>query len=134
MKKKKWLLNVQWVKVIAIQLANHHQHQQTNNNFAITQFFFNEKKIFSIIDVTIAIYRSVSEKSWNKIFLFCFLQHIPSRDIPTAIHFFKRQYWQRLRLIRNMEHCWFFVHGRYWIFCWMERRKNPCELEKKKKR
>jgi len=50
----------------------------------------------------------------------------PSRLIPTEMHFFRRQYWQRLRLIRWMAHCWFLVHGRYWIFCWMLRRKNPC--------
>lgn len=51
---------------------------------------------------------------------------LPSRLMPTAMHFFSRQYWQRLRLIRNMEHCWFLVHGLYWIFCWMLRRKKPC--------
>lgn len=52
--------------------------------------------------------------------------NLPSRLIPTAIHFFSRQYWQRLRLMRRMLHCWFFVHGRYWIFCCMDRLKNPC--------
>lgn len=50
----------------------------------------------------------------------------PSRLIPTAMHFFNRQYWQRLRLIRRMAHCWFFVQGLYWIFCWMLRLKKPC--------
>lgn len=52
-------------------------------------------------------------------------RYSPSRLMPTAMHFFRRQYWQRLRLMRRMLHCWFLVHGRYWIFCWMERRKNP---------
>ncbi len=55
---------------------------------------------------------------------------LPSLLIPTAIHFFSLQYWHLLRLIRNMEHCWFFVHGLYWIFCWMLRRKNPCKISK----
>lgn len=66
----------------------------------------------------------------------------PSRLIPTAMHFLSRQYWHRLRLMRRMEHCWFLVHGRYWIFCWMLRRKKPCnhrhhhkkEREKEKKK
>jgi len=43
------------------------------------------------------------------------------------MHFFSLQYWQRFLLILRMEHCWFFVQGRYWIFCWMLRRKKPCE-------
>jgi len=51
----------------------------------------------------------------------------PSRLMPTAMHFLRRQYWQRFLLIRRMLHCWFLVHGRYWIFCWMLRRKKPCE-------
>lgn len=55
------------------------------------------------------------------------LSYLPSRLIPTAMHFLSRQYWQRLRLTRWIIHCWFFVHGRYWIFCWMERRKKPCK-------
>lgn len=53
------------------------------------------------------------------------INNLPSRLIPTAIHFFNRQYWQRFLLMRRMLHCWFFVHGRYWIFCCMDRRKNP---------
>lgn len=59
-------------------------------------------------------------------------QNWPSRLIPTAIHFFSRQYWHRLRLMRRMEHCWFLVHGRYWIFCWMLRRKKPCNTNRNK--
>lgn len=31
--------------------------------------------------------------------------HLPSRLMPTAMHFFRRQYWQRLRLIRRILHC-----------------------------
>lgn len=50
----------------------------------------------------------------------------PSRLMPTAMHFFNRQYWHRLRLTLWIKHCWFLVHGRYWIFCWIERRKKPC--------
>lgn len=50
---------------------------------------------------------------------------LPSRLIPTAMHFLSRQYWHRLRLMRRMEHCWFLVHGRYWIFCWILLRKKP---------
>lgn len=46
--------------------------------------------------------------------------------MPTAMHFLSLQYWQRLRLIRRMLHCWFLVQGRYWIFCWMLRLKKPC--------
>lgn len=57
----------------------------------------------------------------------------PSLDIPTAMHFFRRQYWQRLRLILKIEHCWFLVQGLYWIFCWMLRRKKPCELRKRRR-
>lgn len=45
--------------------------------------------------------------------------------MPTAMHFLSLQYWQRLRLILRMAHCWFLVQGRYWIFCWIERRKKP---------
>lgn len=41
------------------------------------------------------------------------------------MHFFNRQYWHRFLLIRRMEHCWFLVQGLYWIFCCIERRKNP---------
>lgn len=51
--------------------------------------------------------------------------YLPSRDIPTSMHFFSRQYWQRFRLILWIVHCWFLVHGRYCIFCWMDRRKKP---------
>lgn len=50
---------------------------------------------------------------------------LPSRDIPTAMHFLSRQYWHRFRLTRRMLHCWFLVQGRYWIFCWIDRRKKP---------
>lgn len=53
--------------------------------------------------------------------------YIPSRLMPTAMHFLRRQYWQRFLLIRRMLHCWFLVQGLYWIFCWMLLRKKPCE-------
>lgn len=56
----------------------------------------------------------------------------PSRLMPTAMHFFRRQYWQRLRFTRWIMHCWFLVHGRYWIFCWMERRKKPCKWKEER--
>lgn len=59
---------------------------------------------------------------------------LPSRLMPTAMHFFRRQYWQRLRLMRKMLHCWFLVHGRYWIFCWIDRLKNPCLCGKYRKK
>lgn len=49
--------------------------------------------------------------------------------MPTAMHFFNRQYWHRFLLILRMEHCWFLVQGRYWIFCCMERRKKPWEAQ-----
>lgn len=52
---------------------------------------------------------------------------LPSLLMPTAMHFFNLQYWQRLRLMRRMEHCWFLVHGLYCIFCWMDLLKKPCE-------
>ena len=52
---------------------------------------------------------------------------VPSLDMPTEMHFLRRQYWQRLRLTRMMLHCWFLRQGRYWIFCWMERRKKPLQ-------
>ncbi|KAJ2952723.1 hypothetical protein O0L34_g7070 [Tuta absoluta] len=51
--------------------------------------------------------------------------NLPSLLMPTAMHFFNRQYWHRFLLILRMEHCWFLVQGLYWIFCWMERRKKP---------
>lgn len=54
------------------------------------------------------------------------LNNSPSLLMPTAMHFFNRQYWHLFLLMRRMAHCWFLVQGRYWIFCWMERRKNPC--------
>lgn len=60
-----------------------------------------------------------------KKFSLSLLQHLPSRDIPTPMHFFSRQYWQRFRFILRMAHCWFLVQGRYWIFCCIERRKKP---------
>merc|ERR1719370_136296 len=41
------------------------------------------------------------------------------------MHFLRRQYWHRFLFTLWMAHCWFFVHGRYWIFCWIDRRKNP---------
>lgn len=47
--------------------------------------------------------------------------------MPTAMHFFSLQYWHRFLLILRMLHCWFLLHGLYWIFCWMLRRKKPCE-------
>jgi hypothetical protein len=47
--------------------------------------------------------------------------------MPAAMHFLSLQYWQRFLLTRWMAHCWFLVQGRYWIFCWMDRRKKPCE-------
>lgn len=50
--------------------------------------------------------------------------------MPTAMHFLSLQYWQRLRLIRSMLHCWFFVHGLYCIFCCMLRLKKPWWQEK----
>lgn len=53
------------------------------------------------------------------------ISNLPSRLMPADIHFLSRQYWQRLRLIRRILHCWFLVHGRYWIFCWIDLRKNP---------
>lgn len=46
--------------------------------------------------------------------------------MPTAMHFFNRQYWHRFLLILRMAHCWFFVQGLYCIFCCMDRRKKPC--------
>lgn len=49
----------------------------------------------------------------------------PSLLMPTAMHFFNLQYWHRFLLILRMEHCWFFVQGRYWIFCCMDRLKKP---------
>lgn len=52
--------------------------------------------------------------------------------MPTAMHFFNRQYWHRLRLTLWIIHCWFLVHGLYWIFCWMERRKKPCNEKEEK--
>ena len=57
--------------------------------------------------------------------------NLPSRLIPAAIHFFKRQYWHRLRLILRILHCWFFVQGRYWIFCWIDLRKKPWKYKVK---
>lgn len=63
---------------------------------------------------------------WKNFYFFRkFDLHLPSRLIPTAIYFFSLQYWHRLRLILSIEHCWFLVHGLYWIFCWILRRKNP---------
>lgn len=56
--------------------------------------------------------------------------NLPSLLIPTAMHFFNRQYWHRFLFILKIEHCWFLVHGLYWIFCCMERRKNPCGLQR----
>jgi hypothetical protein len=56
---------------------------------------------------------------------------LPSRLMPTAMHFLRRQYWQRFLFIRRMEHCWFLVHGLYWIFCWMLRLKKPCNTQKR---
>jgi hypothetical protein len=50
-----------------------------------------------------------------------------SRLMPAAMHFLRRQYWHRFRLTLWIAHCWFFVHGRYWIFCWIDRRKNPLQ-------
>lgn len=50
--------------------------------------------------------------------------------MPTAMHFFNRQYWHRFLLILSMEHCWFFVQGLYWIFCWMDRLKKPWESQR----
>lgn len=50
----------------------------------------------------------------------------PSLLIPTAMHFFSRQYWHRFLLILRILHCWFFVQGRYCIFCCIDRRKKPC--------
>jgi hypothetical protein len=41
----------------------------------------------------------------------------PSRLMPTAMHFLSRQYWQRFRFTLWIMHCWFLVHGLYWIFC-----------------
>lgn len=58
-------------------------------------------------------------------------QHSPSLDMPTAMHFLSLQYWHRFLLMRRIEHCWFLVQGRYWIFCWMLRRKNPWKEIKK---
>lgn len=46
--------------------------------------------------------------------------------MPTLMHFRSLQYWHRFLLILRMLHCWFLVHGRYWIFCWMLRLKKPC--------
>lgn len=77
---------------------------------------------FSLLKI-ILFFSNKIRKKWKK------NKDLPSRLIPTAIHFFSRQYWQRLRLIRKMLHCWFFVHGRYWIFCWMDLRKNPYLFE-----
>lgn len=54
----------------------------------------------------------------------------PSLDMPTAMHFLSLQYWHRFLFILRMEHCWFLVHGLYWIFCWMERLKKPCNEER----
>ena len=51
--------------------------------------------------------------------------HSPSLLIPTAIHFFSLQYWHLFLFTRMMLHCWFFKHGRYWIFCWILLRKKP---------
>ena len=55
------------------------------------------------------------------IYSFWFLQ---SRDMPTARHFLKRQYWQRLRLSRMTRHLPSRRH-RYSICFWILRRKNP---------
>merc|ERR1719187_1951334 len=43
------------------------------------------------------------------------------------MHFLRRQYWHRFLFTLWIAHCWFFVHGRYWIFCWIDRRKNPLQ-------
>lgn len=53
-------------------------------------------------------------------------KNLPSLLMPTAMHFLSLQYWHLFLLILRMEHCWFFVQGLYWIFCWMLRRKKPC--------
>ena len=59
-------------------------------------------------------------------------EHSPSLDIPAAMHFLSLQYWQRFLLILRMLHCWFLVQGRYWIFCWIERRKKPWNGKEKR--
>ena len=52
----------------------------------------------------------------------------PSLDMPTAKHFFRRQYWQLLRLkgvishFSSLEHRWFIP----WV---IQRRKNPCNTK-----
>lgn len=99
-----------------------------HNHFLIIIFFANSehfpdgKKLFLEL-IKVSNFFSVRK---GKIFS----RHSPSRLMPTAMHFFSRQYWQRLRFTRWIMHCWFFVHGRYWIFCWMDRRKNPWKGEK----
>ena len=50
---------------------------------------------------------------------------LQSRDIPTARHFLKRQYWHRLRFIRSTMHLPSRRH-RYSHWRWMLRRKKPC--------
>lgn len=76
--------------------------------------------------------QSQHSKSFNHLSMNINKDNSPSRLMPTAMHFFRRQYWQRLRLTRWIMHCWFLVHGRYWIFCWMERRKKPWKWRLKK--
>ena len=76
-------------------------------------------------------FRIIENAIWweNEVIIIIYTLKInsPSLDIPAAMHFFSLQYWQRLRLMRRMLHCWFLVQGLYWIFCWMDRRKNPCK-------
>jgi len=51
----------------------------------------------------------------------------PSRDMPRARHFCKRQNWQRLRFTRSMEQ--FPLRGHWYVIGpdWL-RRKKPCNV------
>ena len=59
-------------------------------------------------------------------------EYSPSLDMPTEMHFLRRQYWQRLRFTLMILHCWFLRHGRYWIFCWILLLKKPCWSARRK--
>ena len=82
-------------------------------------FWMTEEKFLHFLNIFRWLFLKLSKKDYLR------KNNSPSRLMPTAMHFLSRQYWQRLRFTRWIMHCWFLVHGRYWIFCWIERRKKP---------
>lgn len=59
----------------------------------------------------------------SKAHLFCVC--LPSRLMPKARHFCRRQCWQRFRLVRSIRQFLWREHEYMALFCWL-RRKNPC--------